>query len=87
MFGLIIIFESRCILGELHLQRLSVTAATQTKQDIKPKKKKKNHITKETVKFIAQDIRIIFLIFMNSSCVGIVNSYSLIAVCKWQAGH
>lgn len=86
MFGLIIIFESRCILGELHLQRLSVTAATQTKQDIKPKKKK-NHITKATVKFIAQDIRIIFLIFMNSSCVGIVNSYSLIAVCKWQAGH
>lgn len=86
MFGLIIIFESRCILGELHLQRLSVTAATQTKQDIKPKKKK-YHITKATVKFIAQDIRIIFLIFMNSSCVGIVNSYSLIAVCKWQAGH
>lgn len=86
MFGLIIIFESRCILGELHLQRLSVTAATQTKQDIKPKKKN-NHITKATVKFIAQDIRIIFLIFMNSSCVGIVNSYSLIAVCKWQAGH
>lgn len=53
----------------------------------KAKKKKKNHITKETVKFIAQDIRIIFLIFMNSSCVGILNSYSLIAVCKWQAGH
>lgn len=43
MFGLIIIFESRCILGELHLQRLSVTAATQTKQDIKPKKKKKSY--------------------------------------------
>lgn len=85
MFGLIIIFESRCILGELHLRRLSVTAATQTKQDIKPKEK--NHITKATVRFIAQDIRIVFFIFMNNSCVGIVNSYSLISVCKSQAGH